>query len=65
MRRYLDAALLIDLWSEMDVAEPMRSHWAAVIAATIQAPILREHEIGRRDEDTRRTAIDIVRRADS
>ena len=26
---YLDGALLIDLWNEMEVPEPMRTHWAA------------------------------------
>lgn len=61
LRRYLDAALLIDLWSEMDVPEPMRTHWTAVIDATIQAATPPEDEIGRRDEDTRRTAADVVR----
>jgi transcriptional regulator with XRE-family HTH domain len=39
LRLFLDAALLIDLWPEMDVPEPMRTHWAAVIDATLQAPI--------------------------
>lgn len=62
---YLDGALLIDLWHEMDVPEPMRTHWAAVIDATLHAPIPPEHEIGRRDEDTRRTAVDVVRHATS
>ncbi len=51
MRLYLDTALLIDLWPEMDVPEPMRTHWSVVIDATLQAPIPPEHEMGRRDED--------------
>lgn len=55
LRLHLDAALLIDLWPEMDVPEPMRTPWAAVIDATLHAPIPPEQEIGRRDEDTRRT----------
>jgi len=63
LRLYLDAALLIDLWPEMDVPEPMRTHWAAVIEATMQAPIPSEHELARRDEDTRRTAVDVVNHA--
>lgn len=63
VRLSLDAALLIDLWSEMDVPEPMRTHWAAVIDATLQAPIPPEHEMGRRDEDTRRTALDVIKHA--
>ena len=58
---YLDAALLIDLWPEMDVLDPMRRQWAAVIDATMQAPIPPEHEMGRHDEDTRRTPVDIIR----
>ncbi|GAB3195278.1 hypothetical protein GCM10027062_01910 [Nocardioides hungaricus] len=65
LRLYLDAALLIDLWPEMDVPEPMRTHWAAIIDATLQAPIPPEHEMGRHDEDTRRTPIDVVRHATS
>ena len=65
LRLYLDAALLIDLWPEMNVPEPMRTYWAAVIDATLHAPIPPEHEMGRRDEDTRRTAVDVVRHATS
>ena len=65
LRLYLDAALLIDLWPEMDVPEPMRTHWAAVIEATMEAPIPSEHELARRDEDTRRTAVDIIKHATS
>lgn len=65
LRLYLDAALLIDLWPEMDVPEPMRNHWATVIEATLQAPIPTEHEMGRRDEDTRRTALDVIKHATS
>lgn len=65
LRLYLDATLLIDLWPEMDVPEPMRTHWSAVIEATLHAPIPPEHEIGRRDEDTRRTPVDVVRHATS
>lgn len=63
LRLYLDAALLIDLWPEMDVPEPMRTHWAAVIEATMQSPIPSEHELARRGEDTRRTAVDVVNHA--
>ena len=63
LRLYLDAALLIDLWPEMDVPEPMRTQWAAVIDATLQERIPSEHDLGRRDEDTRRTAVDVVRHA--
>jgi hypothetical protein len=65
LRLYLDAALLIDLLPEMDVPEPMRTHWAAFIDATLHAPIPDEQEIGRRDEDTRRTPVDVVRHATS
>ena len=65
LRLYLDAALLIDLWPEMDVPEPMRTHWAAAIEATMEAPIPSEHELARRDEDTRRTAVDIIKHATS
>lgn len=65
LRLYLDAALLIDLWPEMDVPEPMRTHWAAVIEATMEAPIPSKHELARRDEDTRRTAVDIIKHATS
>jgi transcriptional regulator with XRE-family HTH domain len=63
LRLYLDAALLIDLWPEMDVPEPMRTHWAAVIDTTLHAPVPPEHEIGRHDEDTRRTAVDVIKHA--
>lgn len=65
LRLYLDAALLIDLWPEMDVPDPMRTHWAWVIEATIQMPIPPEHELVRRDEDTRRTAVNVVKHATS
>ena len=47
----------------MNVPEPMRTHWATVIEATLQAPLPPEHEMGRRDEDTRRTAVDVVKHA--
>lgn len=62
---YLDGALLIELWNEMEVPEPMRTHWAAVVEATLHAPIAAESELYRRDEDTRRTALDVVMHADS
>jgi transcriptional regulator with XRE-family HTH domain len=65
LRLYLDAALLIDLWPEMNVPEPMRTRWAAVIDATRHAPIPPEQEIGRHDEDTRRTPVDVVKHATS
>lgn len=61
----VDGALLIDLWNEMEVPEPMRTHWAAVVEATLHAPIPAEHELVRRDEDTRRTAFDIIKHANS
>lgn len=62
---YLDGALLVDLWPEMYVPEPMRTHWAAVIDATVQAPIPTEYELGLRDEDTRRTSRDVIQHASS
>jgi len=62
---YLDGALLIDLWPELDVPEPMRTHWAAVIESTVQVPIPTEYELGRRDEDTRRTTRDVIKHASS
>ena len=65
MRLYLDAALLIDLWPEMDVPEPMRTHRSAVIDATLRRPIPPEHEMGRRDEDTRLSAVDVIRHVTS
>lgn len=60
LRLSLDAALLIDLWPELNVPEPMRTHWSAVIDATLRAPGPAEHDPGRRDEVTRRTAVDLV-----
>lgn len=62
---YLDGALLIDLWSEMEVPEPMRTHWAAVIEATVLKPIAAESDLYRWDEDTRRTPLDVVKHANS
>lgn len=61
---YLDGALLIDLWNEMEVPEPMRTHWAAVVEATLQIRIPAEPELLRWDEDTRRTALDVVKHAE-
>jgi len=61
---YLDGALLIDLWNEMEVPEPMRTHWAAVVEATLHAPIAADSEQYRRDEDTRRTALEVIKHAD-
>ena len=61
---YLDGALLIDLWNEMEVPEPMRTHWAAVVEATLHAPIAADSEQYRRDEGTRSTSLDIVKHAD-
>ncbi len=49
----------------MDVPEPMRTEWAAVIDATLHAPIPPEHEIGRFDEDTRLSAVDVIKHATS
>ncbi len=57
---HLDGALLIDLWNEMEVPEPMRTHWAAVIEATLRAPIAAGSEQYRRDDDTRRTPLEVV-----
>lgn len=62
--RYLDGALLIDLWNEMEVPEPMRTHWAEVVEATRHAPTATDFEQYRRDEDTRRTPLDVVGHAD-
>lgn len=49
----------------MKVPEPMRTRWAAVTYATLQVPFPSEHELGRRDEDTRRTPVDVVSHATS
>lgn len=62
---YLDGALLIGLWPELEAPEPMRTHWSAVIDATLQTPIPTEHELARSDIDTRRTTRDVVRDAPS
>ena len=43
----------------------MRTHWAAVVEATLHAPIATDSEQYRRDDDTRRTPLDVVRHADS
>ncbi|MBA3266334.1 MAG: hypothetical protein H0T14_08195 [Nocardioidaceae bacterium] len=61
---YLDGALLIDLWDELDVPEPMRGLWQFVVDATRQAPARPEHEYGRRDEETRRSSVQVVKHAD-
>lgn len=62
---YLDGALLIDLWNEMELPEPMRTHRAAVVEATLHAPIAADSEQYRRDEGTRSTWLDVVKHADS
>lgn len=62
---YLDGALLIDLWSEMEVPEPMRTQWATVVEAPLHAPIAPDSEQYRRDDDTRRTPLYVVKHADS
>lgn len=62
---YLDGALLIDLWNELEVPEPMRTHWAAVVDATLHKPIAAESDLYRWDEDTRRTPLYVVKHADS
>ena len=61
---YLDGALLIDLWREMDVPEPMRAHWQRVIDKTLNAPISPDAEYYRSDETTRRTPLETVRQVD-
>ncbi len=48
----------------MEVPEPMRTHWAAIVEATLHAPIAADSEQYRRDDDTRRTALDVVKHAD-
>jgi len=62
---YLDGALLIDLWNETEVPEPMRTHWAAIVEATLHAPIAADSERYRRDDDTRRKPLYVVKHADS
>lgn len=49
----------------MDVPEPMRTHWASVIEAALNAPIPSDYELARRDEDTRRTPRYVVTHANS
>ncbi len=61
---YLDGALLIDLWDELDVPEPMQGLWQSVVDATRQAPTQPEHEYYRRDEETRRSSVQVVEHAD-
>ena len=41
----------------------MRTHWAAVVEATLHAPIATDSEQYRRDDDTRRTPLNVVRHA--
>lgn len=62
---YLDGALLIDLWDELDVPEPVRGLWQSVVDATRQAPAQPEHEYYRRDEETRRSSVQVVKHADA
>lgn len=61
---YLDGALLIDLWNEMDVPEPMRTHWQRVIDKSLNAPISPDAEYYRPGESTRRTPLETVRQVD-
>lgn len=43
----------------------MRTYWATVVEATpLYAPIAADSEQHRRDEDTRRTELDVVKHAD-
>jgi hypothetical protein len=61
---YLDGALLVDLWDELDVSEPMRGLWEPIIEANRRAPA----QIGRnyyfRDEKTRRSPVQVIKHAD-
>jgi transcriptional regulator with XRE-family HTH domain len=56
--RYVDGALLIDLWDELDLADPIRDAWEPLIAANRRAPA--KHDAYFRHEETRRDTVDVV-----
>lgn len=62
---YLDGALLLDLWDELDVPEPMRGLWQSVVDATRHAPTQPEHEYNRRDGETRRSSVEVIKHVDA
>lgn len=61
---YLDGALLADLWDELDVPEPMRNLWETLVAANRRAPAQPEKDYYLRDEETRRSSVQVVKHAD-
>jgi hypothetical protein len=46
---YVDGALLIDLWDELDLPEPIRGSWDPLIEANRRAPSKADFQV-RRDE---------------
>jgi transcriptional regulator with XRE-family HTH domain len=55
---YVDGALLIDLWDDLDLAEPIREAWAPLIDANRAAPAKTDAHF--RHEATRRETVDVV-----
>lgn len=60
--QYVDGALLIELWDDLELAEPIRQAWAPLIAANRQAPVGGDGHF--RHEATRRDSVDVVRYVD-
>jgi transcriptional regulator with XRE-family HTH domain len=59
---YVDGALLIDLWDELDLAEPIRKAWTPLIGANRAAPA--KTDVHFRHEATYRDNVDVVRYVD-
>ena len=62
---YLDGALLADLWDELDVPEPMHNLWEPLIEANRRAPAQPEKDYYLRDQETRRSSVQVIKHANA
>lgn len=61
---YLDGALLVDLWDELRVPDPMWGLWEPIIEANRRAPAQRDRDYYFPSEQTPRSPAQVVRHAD-
>jgi transcriptional regulator with XRE-family HTH domain len=61
---YLDGALLVDLWDELRVPDPMWGLWEPIIEANRRAPAQRDRDYYFPNEQTPRSPAQVIRHAD-
>lgn len=60
---YLDGALLVDLWDELHVPDPMRGLWEPIIEANRRAPAQRDKDYYFPNEQTPRSPAQVIKHA--